>query len=110
MSSSVEESSVQSNFDESLPGQTLVYTNTKRCFRKAVGGKDLLNGFDVRFVDRHFGGQFPSEGIFTRLGIKGGASHRIQKNLALHVAEVWWMFLDLDELVFDHHLAHGLVR
>jgi len=89
----------------------LVYTNTKRrCFRKAIGGKDLLHGFDVRFVDRHFGGQFPSEEIFTSLGVKGGASHRIQKDLALHVAEVWWVFLDLDELVFDHHLAHGFVR
>ena len=37
-------------------------------------------------------------------------SHGIQKNLAFHVAEVWWVFLDLDELVFNHHLAHGLVR
>ena len=57
----------------------------------------------------HLGGQFPSEGIFTSLGIKGGESHRVQKNLALHVAKVWWMFLDLDKLIFNHHLAHGLV-
>jgi hypothetical protein len=26
------------------------------------------------------------EGIFTSLGVKGGASHRVQKDLALHVA------------------------
>ena len=47
---------MQKYFDESLSGQTLVYTNTKkRCFREAVGGKDPLNGFDVRLVDRHLG-------------------------------------------------------
>ena len=114
MSSRVEESLVQSNLMtlcQNKPWSTPTPRGnvSERPLVAKISSTALTFALSTG-TSRYLGGQFPSEGIFTSLSIKGGTSHRVQKDLALHVAEVWWMFLDLDELVFNHHFAHGLVR
>jgi hypothetical protein len=71
---------------------------------------EALGDGDVGGIRRNRGSE--GRGVLVRPGldIKARSSERVQENWRLQLRAVRRGFLDLDQRVLDHHLAHRLVR
>lgn len=79
-------------------------------FRYRLCVQKFGDGLDVGGVIRSSLWLVRSECIGARLDIGGNTRQRVREDLVLELETVWRLLLDLDEIVLDHHFAHGLVR
>lgn len=95
---------------ESRKKRTLIDTDSDDTRSSARSDEALGDGCDIGGVQRNLRGQLGLVHVRPSLDVKAGPRQRVEQDGCFQLRAVRRAFLDLDERVLDHHLAHRLVR